>query len=142
MDHSTQYITLCTRANDLQRMWNCKHGDFYTSCEGRIESIIEGCFHPIRIEQGCFLKDVKGNLIRISRCIWLPRLDQLMELAQYKGQRFEMTTQSFFDWNKKQYGLGGNLPKDLFSTLEQLWLGYVMLTKFSKIWDGHQWLLL
>lgn len=141
MDHSSQFITLCTWANDLQKMWNCQHGDFYTSSEGSIESIIEGCFHPTEIKQGYVFKHEKSNLIKVSKCIWLPRLDQLMELAQSKGQRFEKTTQSFFDWNKEQYGFEGTLPKDLYNTLEQLWLGYVMLKKFNKIWAGQQWIL-
>lgn len=140
MDHSNDYIRLCTRAGEVQALWFGRHGDFYATGDGRIECLVEGCFPFGQIKQGYAVRYEKGALIRIAKCIWLPKLDQLMEMAQTKGRRFEKTAQDFFDWHKRPYGNRGKSPGKIFTTLEQLWLGYLMQVKFDKFWCDERWM--
>lgn len=140
MDHSKDYIRLCGQAQEIQTMWDGRHGDFYATGADLVKCMVEGCYPFGQIKQGYSVKYENGVLIRIAKCIWLPRLDQLMEMAQTKGRRFEKTTQAFFDWNKQLYNSMERLPKKLFTSLEQLWLCYIMEEKFAKHWNGEQWL--
>jgi hypothetical protein len=62
-----------------------------------------------------------------------------MELAQARGRRFEKTAQDFFDWTKRPYGWTNQAPNQIFLSLEQLWLGYVMHVKYAKYWYEKYW---
>lgn len=74
-----------------------------------------------------------------TRYIWLPRLDQLIELAQRPGVRYEKMTQAFFDWTKRPYPRHTQDPRRVFKTLEQTWLAFIMHKDWGKIWDGSNW---
>ncbi len=64
--------------------------------------------------------------------IWLPRQDQLQEMADIG---FVYISAKFFGmWcDDIQY----DEPK--FTSMEQLWLAFVMKEKHSKTWNGQEW---
>ena len=127
------------KAHEIQGRWHNQHGDFYLASDKRVNCLVKGVFPFGQIKQGYIVKSESGVLIHISRCYWLPRLDQLMEMAQERGQRFEKTAQAFFDWTKRSYGRKDQPPGQVFVSLEQLWLGYVMQKKFDKCWYEGDW---
>ena len=63
--------------------------------------------------------------------IWLPRQDQLQEMAEYRsiGKNLELLSEF---WNTKYC-------YDNFTTMEQLWLAFVMSEKYSKKWIDDEW---
>jgi hypothetical protein len=150
MDRSPTYISMCDSAAELQNQWKQEYGDYFVGTAGRIECWIPAV-HRVRIFKNRFGIENKGKVIRLSKYIWLPRLNQLIEMAQQPGKRYENTAQDFFDWTKSGYrGLsegGSNSkrwsesgPGKLFVSLEQLWLAFIMERKHAKIWDGTDWL--
>jgi len=138
MDKSPQYISLCEHAREIQSEWKKEHGDVFVGDGQRIEFWIDA-IHPKRTIKKNFGVKNRGNVIQLSRYIWLPRLNQLMELAQQPGRRFEKTTYLFFDWTKSPYNGFKEVPGKLFITLEQHWLAFVMQRIYGKIWDGQCW---
>lgn len=138
MDTSQQYIDMCRMASEIQKCWMPEHGDFFQGEKGKVEVWVQG-----RHEQRCVAGNVRlrfeDGMPRTRQYIWLPRLDQLMELAQEPGKRFDQLTQIFFDWTKQDYGTQQGHPGSLFDSLEQTWLAFIMDRKFGLKWDGCEW---
>ena len=70
---------------------------------------------------------------RLPWAVWLPRQDQLQEMVKEK----------FTGWTYP--GVLNKLQKFCFeisyyNSMEQLWLAFVMKEKYSKVWDGENWI--
>ena len=141
MDKSPAYIQLCTKAEEVQVQWNPMHGDFFLGENKRIECWVERVHAGRQVHKGFGITRKDSTVIYVTPYAWLPRLDQLMELAQVTGRRFESVSQEFFVWTKKQYPAGASPPSRWFSSLEQLWLAFVMQCRYAKVWDGTEWVL-
>lgn len=85
-----------------------------------------------------------GHYVRLKGSIWLPRQDQLQEIVEIK------TAQQFSDKFLGKEGiciefLDSSVPNALedywvqFTSMEQLWLAFVMKEKYNKVWDGERW---
>lgn len=75
-----------------------------------------------------------GSLITTQNHIWLPRQDELQRMlipSPYRDYRNLLSF--FFDWIDWD-----NLPAS--SSMEQLWLDFVMKEKYGKIWNGDDWI--
>ena len=135
MDKSPEYIDMCAKARALQLIWRQERGDMYT-----VDMKTVCCWLPERpavgeLRNGYGISRCSPDVISISRIVWLPRLDQLMILAQSPQATFERTAQAFFDWcAKDEPGLGP--PTKRFGSLEQMWLAFVMLRGFHLKWDA------
>ena len=136
MDTSETYIKMCEKAEQIQAMrnkvsdsWayenNWKEGDFY--CEPGLGS----GFHS-----GC--ESGEYGLLDYSTRIFLPRQDQLQEMVNYFGvldklKRFtnfvEDTMDPYFQEDRIE-----------FTSMEQLWLAFVIEECFSKRWNGADWI--
>ena len=141
MDRSRKYVQMCTLAQEIQRDWVPGHGDFFVGRQGRVEAWVEKMQEERNVYQGVDLSFADG-LPRTTRYIWLPRLDQLIELAQKPGIRYEIMTQSFFDWTKRSYPHHSQNPRSVFDSLEKIWLAFIMHKDWGKIWAGQNWELL
>jgi len=139
MDKSAKYISMCGNATEIQQQWNQEHGDFYVNENGRVTCWISNVDGVKKVKSGFGIHSGNG-IVRLTKYVWLPRLNQLIEMAQKPGKRYELTTQDFFDWVKKPYQGSPERPNQLFPSLEQLWLAYVMKQKFGSIWNGSQWI--
>ena len=139
MDKSDIYIDMCRKADGIQRQWMPEHGDFYLDGDGRID-----CWIPHKDggkeKRGAVHVSKDRGVIRLDRLIWLPRLNQLMELAQEPGCRFESMTHRFFAWCKTDYPPRKLLPGKIFSSLEQHWIAFVMMKNYRKVWDRSLWI--
>jgi hypothetical protein len=60
------------------------------------------------------------SYIKSSKCVWLPRQDQLQEMY---GTFQECSVN------------GG-----VVTSMEQLWLAFVMKEKHNKVWNGNDWI--
>jgi len=116
------------KAEEIQegkRLW--LDGDcFYDSETGKVDLFCEGC----NDEWGYFDKGVGA--------IWLPRQDQLQEMVETTETLPELIVQDklahFCMWVKYQC----HIP---LTSMEQLWLAFVMKEKYNKTWDGEEWLI-
>jgi len=133
MDKSAAYIRMCAAAHDLQRAWGRSHGDVVTQ-DMKTTSCWLPATHPCdQVRRGYRIRRA-SDVVHIARCVWLPRLDQLMELAHRPHAAFDQTTQAFFSFCDLEYG-GGPPPKKRFASLEQMWLAFVMQRRFHRRWE-------
>ncbi|MGB5987234.1 MAG: hypothetical protein WBG37_18160 [Desulfobacterales bacterium] len=141
MDRSEAYIAMCRPAAELQDLWRCRHGDYYANPAGEIACWIADLDGDARVKEGVCIRS-RGGVIQLDRFTWLPRLDQLIELAQIPGVSYDTVTQYFFNWTKRTYRMDQEQlsgPAELFHSLEQLWLGFLMARRFGRNWNQREW---
>ena len=139
MDKSDRYIKMCASATEIQSLWRQDYGDFYHTQDGQVKCWITRSSRSQRFRKGVGISVEEDGLIQLTRYVWLPRQDQLIELSQIPGRRYENIVQDFFDWTKTSYGDAGSMPGTQFRTMEQIWLAFVMQQKFAKLWDETRW---
>ncbi|MDM8524498.1 hypothetical protein QUF80_14105 [Desulfococcaceae bacterium HSG8] len=139
MDKSKKYIRLCERATEIQQQWVQGKGDWFVSEDGSLKCCVSGEYESAIIKNGFRITKNKAGIIRLSRYIWLPRLEQLMEIAQRRGITYGNSAHVFYDWTKIPYKEPYRLPEKIFLSVEQLWLAFVMQLKYYKKWDGKKW---
>lgn len=139
MDTSEKYIEMCRAADEIQKIWKAEVGDY----------VFPPKTHPCQaIRILCSMGELSypsGYSPYRNKQLetWLPRQDQLQDMIKPKelvtqfgvnqnlwGVLFEF---DMFVMNERYYN-----PKR-YSTMEQLWLAYVMYEKYEKIWDESEW---
>ncbi len=129
---------MCDEALEIQKEWVPTHGDYFVGERNKLRIWIEGVNDPSKVVHGVGM-EFEDGMPQLTRYIWLPRLDQLIELAQLPHIRYERTTQAFFDWTRQDYGIIAGEPRRIFPTLEQTWLAFIMHYKYGKKWDTQTW---
>lgn len=149
MDFSSLYFNMCKKAQELQQEWKPEDFDFYILKQeddnygmcGLDRSDIQ------IVDIGYSEADVNSFEYKTeydyykTRCIWMPRQDQLQEIMEPDKSKVyliieDVIKQKYYDSSKNDFFTA----TDLYSSMEQLWLAYVMKDKFGKIWDGNQWI--
>ena len=140
MDKSPRYIALCKRSDEIQRRWVQSYGDFYLDENGRLSCWLED---PERRQRRRMKKGFaicsQDGVIRLSKYFWMPRQNQLIEMAQIRGRTYDSVSLDFYNWTKTGYDREARLPGKIFLSMEQIWLAYVMQRKFLKKCDGSDW---
>ena len=137
MDTSEQYIKMCDcpEIQDnkvIQWEWGYY---FYGKAVSRFGDDIweEDLYRQYPCEEDCFYE-----VLPYGRVIKLPRQDQLQDMIWKNGitanDMFIATLLRFYEWFK-------NTPRPDVTTIEQLWLCFVMKAKHNKAWDGEKWKL-
>ena len=139
MDKSRQYIQMCKTSKEIQSLWLAKAGDFYVNSNNKVLCWIPGPDHSPRIKHG-FGIESQGKITRISPLTWLPKLDQLIYTAQLPKTGIRNISFIFYEWAKRPYGRQDEPVNRFFSSLEQMWLAFIMFKKFSKIWHDEMWI--
>ena len=129
MDFSKQYIKMCKEAKEIQEIYQ----NILKKEDNEVNNILEGWYvyngkNVILLHNNeFFISDLKDEL---KKYIWLPRQDQLQAIiTTNKYFRFSLIELFYHFANK-------NVPK--FTSMEQLWLAYVMYIKYKKIWDNEK----
>ncbi len=138
MDKSRQYIQMCKRSKEIQSLWEPKAGDFYADMKDDVHCLSPDSQKAGMIRNGFGITSGK-KVTTLSPLAWLPKLDQLIEAAQIQGCCFRDTSFQFYEWVKLPYGTGGGPANKCFSSLEQVWLAFIMNTRFAKIWENGAW---
>lgn len=139
MDKSQLYIDMCKKAYEIQTLWHPKKGDWYALSNGEIKICIEDESPRNLTRNQLEISHEDKNVISIIKRIWLPKQDQLIEMSQMPGLRFNRNTLIFLDWANKK-GPDRTTPnKKRFDTLEKARLNYLMEFKYKKIWNNSQW---
>ena len=118
MDTSKTYIKMSEKAeeDDLNRRYNWEMGDYWW----------DG--YQIHINPKADFPHLSSTAA--PRPIWLPRQDQLQEMV---GGNLHYLIIDFFDWVRHENSV-------LYTSMEQLWLAFVMKALYSKVWDGTEWI--
>lgn len=135
MDKSPEYISMCRKASEIQTKWEPGLGDVYTDESSQIHFYMPN--KDGKIKKGFGVKP-NGNLIEIEKLIWLPKLNQLMEMVGTSEKNFRDSGFGFFEWTKL-HGYNPGKPDNPFKSLEQIWLAYVMEKIFKKKWAVNNW---
>ena len=128
MDTSQIYIEMCAKAEEIQAAWKPRAGDFYIYGKQWTEHGVEVLGS---VYQYVFAPDF----------IWLPRQDQLQKMMGLPLWRLN------FDYSKWLYDVDDNGFCDFhikhdhleFTSMEQLWLAFVMWELYKKRWGEIEW---
>ncbi len=136
MDTNPEYIKMCEKAEEIQQAWKPRQRDcFLNPSLGSME--LNGVLIYIPLFYGDTVAFSEDSQCR-EESIWLPRQDQLQEmLADYDGIPILSV-----EWVTRVAELlnSNDIPEGQTS-MEQLWLAFVMKEKYSKIWNGKEWVL-
>ena len=71
--------------------------------------------------------------------VWLPRQDDLQAMVE---ESHILKLSRLVDWLCNEDWDGGfyNDYAESFTSMEQLWLAFVLKERYSKIWNGTGWL--
>ncbi len=93
----------------------------------------------LRIQNGFLIAATASGAVELKRVIWLPRLNQLMEMARELPYTFREITFQFYKWAKIPYGDKRVIPEKYFHSLEQVWLAFVIAQVYGHVWNGDDW---
>ncbi len=144
MDYAKEYIKMCEKAVEIQKLWKVKEGDYAYIVEREynndlnepvIITEISRAQEIIHFSALGLKNDYGASWFYPERNIWLPKQDQLQEMVIDKkmngwGAASEIAGK-FHKWMK--------IYCDIYTwdwSMEQLWLVFVMLKKFNKVWAG------
>lgn len=140
MDTSETRIKMCKKAEDIQRDWNPKYGDYIAGAwfidqEDNIGDTWRGIV--IKYDKETGLINTGGDILPYKDThFWLPRQDQLQEMVEQEAStRFCHD----FAYHFSQFVLHETVAVMRCSSMEQLWLAFVMKEKYNKTWDGQDW---
>ena len=129
---SQTYVKMCESAKEIQ------------AHRGRDE-IQSGSYRFVEGEIQIAIGHVTGISVAkvpyaTNNTIWLPRQDQLQEMIG----NFETCKNALFSagYNDNEYSEYWDMPNkywNKFTSMEQLWLAFVMREKYNKMWDGESW---
>ncbi len=133
MDNSETYIKMCDKAEEIQLLFDegkFDLGSFWY--RGNKKDVVTNkgyAFHRYFLKLGD---------------VWLPRQDQLQGMIRFDFPMISRTTQlvQHLWWFVNDYHLFPfSSGKIVPTSMEQLWLAYVMKEKFIKEWNGEDWVL-
>jgi hypothetical protein len=134
VDTTKKYIEMCKQATEIQEKFNYDDGDYFIGDDDQEWNI------------GGLILDSKGNLwdnvisddaVAIKPMVWLPRQDQLQEMASLLCNYKTQILKFFNNWIKDNKILISD-----YRSMEQLWLTFVMHTVYNKAWGslGNRWI--
>jgi len=149
------YIKMCD-CPEIQGQWLHNIGDWFYAKENlgdgndgafvaKGEVVCSGDIANFSWESSC---DFGGGIENFNDAIWLPRQDQLQEMVGLIGVPLDLLSKlcvfSFTDFKiaKKNNLIQRrffNRYASQFTSMEQLWLAFVMKEKYNKTWDGEKW---
>lgn len=155
MDTSPEYIKMCEKAEEIQKSepkyypnnmgnWyqNKLRNLFCFTCHSYTPgTYCQICGSKLTIKEDGYIS--VGDSAEEEDCIWLPRQDQLQEMVQSTEDDCagDMLWRVIIEIDGSQVDYSGTVSEyyHQFSTLEQLWLAFVMKEKYNKTWDGEKW---
>ena len=129
MDNSETFIKMCDCLEIQSGKLQILHSDYWCwrSYHGGV--FLRGERDPLE------MIDHRGKHPRNDR-IWLPRQDQLQEMVRRDNQDFPNFALNFCTWVSTKLW---SPFLDKFTSMEQLWLAFVMKENYNKVWDSSRW---
>jgi len=147
VDTSKEYIKM-SDCQEIQEWWKPKLSDVWINGDTYGVTWIKPSVCWIWYEEWPHKDDEneEESICRISEYIafakktgiWLPRQDQSQELLPKRTTWFE-NLYRFYEWMITNDPSRFSSPCTIFSSIEQLWLAFVMWELHQKRWDGNEW---
>lgn len=161
MDNIKEYILQCEKAIQVQECWRENHPCKFYSIKpdfmdaiyissGELDGIfyygVNGfqiCTHYHRDSiNGLFWQIDHGRTTTYAdegdTAIWIPRQDQLQGMIDWEDRGSYILSMMCFQIDEF-YNTCGKWVQEDSTSMEQLWLAFVMKEKFNKIWNGKDW---
>ena len=121
------YIEMCRKAGEIQAARKYEVGDFF---DHNIGTIIFGSGFD------------NNESCRDTSAIWLPRLDQLIDMLDESVSK-EYKTPYYKIWEFYEYAMVKTEPHGDWTT-EQVMIQFVMYKKYRKRWDFEkkEWVMI
>lgn len=124
-----EYMRMCMQAEELQAKWNPAYGDIYTfpekweKADQRTKRVVWMYpRYPIALE---------------GQVIWIPRQGDLQGfVASVESSRIALVSK-LVEWLEAP---NNDCQRINISSMEQIWLAFVMRRKWNKMWDGEIWI--
>lgn len=129
MDTSETYIKQCEKAEEIQAQWKAAMGDWFAYWFDNAEFTDTPHWAILVIQRFPRFANREGGIR-----IWLPRQDQLQEIVASIESPARVVWCVGCWCNHNKYA-------ESFTSMEQLWLAFVMWEKHGKKWDGEKWQL-
>lgn len=134
MDTTEKNIKMCEMAKEIQGAWEPKDGDYAWHPDdgadymGQWEFPAEVAVVKITEQKPCEWW---------FHWLWLPRQDQLQEMVDTNLGRLLLRVWKFVDQSTQ--GIEAGLKQPMITSMEQLWLVFVMRGEYGKVWNGEDW---
>jgi len=124
MDCSDQYVKMCQKAEEIQKLWSPSEGDVFVD---------ELCH--VTIVNPMILDHLNKSLKEGKRkdYIWVPKQGQLQDMLLPMFER-----NCFWMFEECYKFIQPPYPAKIES-MEQIWLSFAMREKFGKIWNDEDW---
>jgi len=143
MDTTEQYIEMCKKATEIQKIWRPNHGDvFYIESEvmgnevyyiGDVPNYYKENEHDWSFStHGC---GCCSESLGHSNYTWLPRQDQLQDIHAYNYPKIDLYN-LLYCFNAF---LHGHSDQTRPHSPESLWLEFLMEKLYSKRWVNGEW---
>ena len=128
MDLTEEYINMCNKATELQKLrgeelW--ENSDYYSCTTTRGPFI------------SCWT-DVEDAPYQMFKPYWLPRQDQLQEMIYFPQGKAKDWIWTLVDKIHK-FAFTRHFKDWIPTSMEQLWLAFVMKENYGKTWNGQEW---
>ena len=125
MDISKEYIQMCEKAIEIQKLWrmDIRHDYFVWKKNYEIPECPSCCY-------------TEHRQYRLDTFIWLPRQDQLQALLEL-DKRPAYALDSVVNHLLNSHDIKPYWKQ--FTSMEQLWLAFVIEKNYKKIWNGEDW---
>ena len=151
MDTSKEYIRMARMAVEVQEKWVPQFGDWFFDEEikkmaGKLKKELgiaalphlSGIYCYQEGTMNCECCGEEFDLLTFDKfypqsdVIWLIRQDQLQDMYR-KSIPAIILLHKFKEWAYKEH--------EGLTSMEQLWLAFVMHEKYGKKWDGEDWII-
>ncbi len=147
MDASNRYAMMCQRASEIQNSWRPRPCDVIIEISDLDEGIsfCKPAASIVQVANMYYDEQDEENYLKEcdemkEQALWLPRQDQLQRMFEPDTAKIFLLMNQVI--GKKYRDYAKNVIVDapeLFFSMEQLWLAYIMKEKFNKVWNEEQW---
>ena len=123
MDKSETYIKMQDNARKFLPKWVPQDGDYFC-CRGEVY-IYQNLYMGSENNEDCFplyRQDQLQEMIVFPHKADIPNASMPRRLARYIADWYDNYPQAYW-----------------FTSMEQLWLAFVMKEKYNKVWNGNEW---
>jgi hypothetical protein len=156
MDTSETYIKMCEKAVEIQALRkpysNERHPDLFV--DGDV-LFVDGKIYIYAIKSVTLRdwQDANGKVLYIAtaedgrghynkrKVVWLPRQDQLQEMVKRGREKFFPYNLLWRLYRAISTNAKGNIHNSEFTSMEQLWLAFVIKERWNKVWNNEDWIL-
>jgi hypothetical protein len=147
MDATNRYAFMCQKALEIQNLWVPKQCDFIINYEDLEEglSFCRPAENIVQVVNMYYVEQDGDNYLQEcedlkEQALWMPRQDQLQKIIEPDNAMVSSIMRKVIETEYHDYSRNAMVSApELFYSMEQLWLGYVMKGKYNKVWNEEEW---